>query len=149
LSPASRRGAGTYVEGELGAFYLMSMLADIPAHGLPGARIAKVRFQDTALGYKLDDLTIYGVSPTGDSLLEIQSKRDITFLPGDKLYRDIAAQIAKSRRTDVPRIGTLSGLRPSGPTAGYPVPIRMCCVGPRRLKLRRVLHATERQGSRQ
>jgi hypothetical protein len=38
-SPASRGGAGTYIEGELGAFYLLSMLADIPAHGLPSARI--------------------------------------------------------------------------------------------------------------
>jgi hypothetical protein len=100
-SPASRGGAGTYIEGELGAFYLLSMLADIPAHGLPGARIGKVRFQGTDLGYKLDDLIIYGVSTTGDSLLEIQSKRDITFLPGDRVYRDVAAQIAKSRSTDV------------------------------------------------
>lgn len=100
-SPASRGGVGTYIEGELGAFYLLSMLADIPAHGLPGARIAKVRFQGTDLGYKLDDLIIYGVSTTGDSLLEIQSKREITFLPGDRVYRDVAAQIAKSQRTDV------------------------------------------------
>jgi hypothetical protein len=100
-SPASRGGAGTYIEGELGAFYLLSMLADIPAHGLPGARIAKVRFQGGDLGYKLDDLIIHGVSPSGDALLEIQSKRDITFLPGDRVYRDVAAQIAKSERTDV------------------------------------------------
>lgn len=100
-SPASRGGAGTYIEGELGAFYLLSMLADIPAHGLPGAKIAKVRFQGTDLGYKLDDLIIYGVSATGDSLLEIQSKRDITFLPSDRVYCDVAAQIAKSQRTDV------------------------------------------------
>lgn len=100
-SPASRGGAGTYIEGELGAFYLLSMLADIPAHGLPGARIAKVRFQGSDLGYKLDDLIIHGVSPFGDALLEIQSKRDITFLPGDRVYRDVTAQIAKSECTDV------------------------------------------------
>lgn len=96
-SPASRGGAGTYIEGELGAFYLLSMLADIPGHGLPNARITKVRFQGTDLGYKLDDLIIHGVSKSGDALLEIQSKRDITFSPGDAVYKDVAGQIAKSR----------------------------------------------------
>lgn len=100
-SPASRGGAGTYIEGELGAFYLLSMLADISAHGLPSARIAKVRFQGSDLGYKLDDLIVHGVSPSGESLLEIQSKRDITFLPGDRVFRDVAEQIAKSELTDV------------------------------------------------
>jgi hypothetical protein len=100
-SPASRGGAGTYIEGELGAFYLLSMLADISAHGLPSARIAKVRFQGSDLGYKLDDLIVHGVSPSGESLLEIQSKRDITFLPGDRVFRDVAEQIAKSELTYV------------------------------------------------
>lgn len=101
-SPASRGGAGTYIEGELGAFYLLSMLADIPAHGLPNARITKVRFQGTDLGYKLDDLIIHGVSQSGDALLEIQSKRDITFSPGDAIYKDVTSQIAKSQSTEVP-----------------------------------------------
>lgn len=100
-SPASRGGAGTYIEGELGAFYLLSMLADIPAHGLPNARITKVRFQGTDLGYKLDDLIIHGVGPSGDALLEIQSKRDITFTPGDAVYKDVATQIARSQPTEV------------------------------------------------
>lgn len=101
-SPASRGGAGTYIEGELGAFYLLSMLADIPAHGLPNARITKVRFQGSDLGYKLDDLVIHGISKSGDALLEIQSKRDITFSPGDAVYKDVASQIAKSQSTEVP-----------------------------------------------
>lgn len=96
-SPASRGGAGTYIEGELGAFYLLTMLADIPAHGLPLARILQVRFQGTDLGYKLDDLILHGVNPAGDVLLEIQSKRDITFAPRDAVYRDVARQIARSQ----------------------------------------------------
>lgn len=100
-SPASRGGAGPYIEGELGAFYLLSMLANIPAHGLPNAQIAKVRFQGTDLGYKLDDLIIHGVGPSGDALLEIQSKRDIKFTPGDAVYKDVAAQIAKSQSTEI------------------------------------------------
>lgn len=100
-SPASRGGAGTFIEGELGAFYLLSMLADIPAHGLPGAKIVKVRFQGTDFGYKLDDLILHGASSSGASLLEIQSKRDITFAPRDPVYADVAGQIAKSASDEV------------------------------------------------
>lgn len=96
-SPASRGGAGTYIEGELGALYLLAMLADIPAHGLPGARITYVRFQGTDLGFKLDDLIIQGIGSSGDVMLEIQSKRDITFSPGDAVFKDVAAQIARSK----------------------------------------------------
>jgi len=100
-SPASRGGAGTYIEGELGAFYLLAMLAHIPAHGLPNAQIVRVRFQGTDLNYKLDDLIIHGASPSGDALLEIQSKRDITFAPKDTVYREVAEQIALSHSTEV------------------------------------------------
>src|SRR3546814_20393671 len=35
-SPAARGGAGSYIEGELGAFYLLALLADIEPRGLPG-----------------------------------------------------------------------------------------------------------------
>ena len=80
-SPASRGGAGTYIEGELGAFYLLSMLADISAHGLPGAKIVKVGFQGTDFGYAPDALILDGASSSGPSLLDIQSKRDIIFAP--------------------------------------------------------------------
>ena len=100
-SPASRGGAGTYIEGELGAFYLLAMLAGIPAHGMPGARIVRVRFQGTDLGYSLDDLILHGASPSGDALLEIQSKRDITFAPKDTVYREVAGQIARSKSDKV------------------------------------------------
>lgn len=101
-SPASRGGAGTYIEGELGAFYMLAMLAGIPAHGLPNSQIVRVRFQGTDLGYKLDDLIIHGVGPSGDTLLEIQSKRDLTFSPKDAVYREVAEQIARSQLNDVP-----------------------------------------------
>ena len=109
-SPASRSGAGTYIEAELGAYYLLSMLADIPARGLPSARITKVRFQGTDLGYKLDDLIIHGDGPSGDALLEIQSKRDISFSPGDKVYQDVSSQIAKSQSTGVSEDRHLLGI---------------------------------------
>ena len=77
-SPVGRGGAGTYIEGELGAFYLLQMLAGSEARGLPDARIERVQFQGVDDGYALDDLIVHGVSELGSSLLEIQSKRTIT-----------------------------------------------------------------------
>lgn len=73
-SPAARGGAGSYIEGELGAFYLLALLADIEPRGLPGARIQRVRYQGVDQGSSLDDLMIHGTSRAGEMLLEIQSK---------------------------------------------------------------------------
>src|SRR3546814_5034758 len=76
-SPAARGGAGSYIEGELGAFYLLALLADIEPRGLPGALIQRVRYQGVDQGFSLDDLVIHGTSHAGEMLLEIQSKRTI------------------------------------------------------------------------
>ena len=59
-SPASRGGTGVYIEGELGAFYFLAMLAGTEARGMPGARISRVRFQGVDQGYALDDLVLEG-----------------------------------------------------------------------------------------
>lgn len=101
-SPASRGGAGVYIEGELGAFYFLAMLAGTEARGMPGARISLVRFQGVDQGYALDDLVLEGVGAAGAALLEIQSKREITFAPRDSTFQEVAGQIARSTRDDVP-----------------------------------------------
>jgi hypothetical protein len=101
-SPASRGPAGAYIEGELGALYLLALLTGNRAPGMPDARVVSVRFQGTEQGFKLDDLIASGVGPAGDSILEIQSKRDITFSPGDSVYQDVASQIALSVVGSVP-----------------------------------------------
>lgn len=95
-SPASRGAAGAYIEGELGALYLLALLTGNRALGLPDARVVSIRFQGIEQGFKLDDLIVSGAGPAGESILEIQSKRDITFSPGDSVYRDVALQIAQS-----------------------------------------------------
>lgn len=95
-SPASRGPAGAYIEGELGALYLLALLTGNRAPGMPTARVASVRFQGTEQGFELDDLIISGVGRDGDAILEIQSKRDITFSPGDSVYQGVAFQIARS-----------------------------------------------------
>lgn len=109
-SPASRGGAGTYIEGQLGAFYLLAMLTGNPAVGLPAGRVSAVRFQGTEHGFALDDLIVSAAGAAGEALLEIQSKRDITFAPRDPVYADVAAQIARSATTAVPEDRHLLGI---------------------------------------
>src|SRR5258706_256809 len=101
-SPVGRGGAGTYIEGELGAFYLLQMLAGSEARGLPDARIDRVQFQGESEGYALDDLIVHGVSDKGSSILEIQSKRTATFAPKDPIFKSICEQIARSAAAERP-----------------------------------------------
>lgn len=70
-SPASRGPAGAYIEGELGALYLLAPLTGNRAPGMPDGRVVSVRFQGIELGFKLDDLIAFGVGPASDSILEI------------------------------------------------------------------------------
>jgi hypothetical protein len=95
-SPVGRGGAGTYIEGELGAYYLLQMLASSEARGLPNARIEKVQFQGVDEGYALDDLIVHTTSKNGSSVLEIQSKRTATFAPKDAIFISVCDQIARS-----------------------------------------------------
>jgi hypothetical protein len=95
-SPASRGGAGAYIEGELGAFYLLAMLARAEPRGLPGSQIGRVRFQGVEEGFALDDIVVHGNSAAGPSLLEIQSKRTIKFSPKDSVFKEVCEQIAKA-----------------------------------------------------
>jgi hypothetical protein len=102
-SVVGRGGAGAYIEGELGAYYLLEMLAGGEARGLPAAHIERVRFQGADEGFALDDLIIHGQSEQGPALLEIQSKRTIQFSPKDPLFGEVCGQIAKVKpATDVP-----------------------------------------------
>lgn len=93
-SPAGRGGAGVYIEGELGAFYLLAMLADSEPRGLPGTRLDRVSFQGAERGFALDDLIIEGASAAGRATLEIQSKRTIKFSSKDPIFNEVCEQIA-------------------------------------------------------
>lgn len=109
-SPASRGAAGAYIEGELGAIYLLALLTSNRAPGLPDACVTSVRFQGVEHGFKLDDLIVKGIGGRGEALLEIQSKRDIQFSPRDRVYKDVAHQIASSTIGDVPAERHLFGI---------------------------------------
>ncbi|MET4573255.1 MoxR-like ATPase [Stenotrophomonas rhizophila] len=101
-SPAGRGGAGSYIEGELGAFYLLALLADSEPRGLPGARIQRVRYQGVDQGFSLDDLVIHGTSHAGEMLLEIQSKRTISFAPKDTVFEEVCRQVARNTAHNIP-----------------------------------------------
>lgn len=101
-SPVGRGGAGTYIEGQLGAYYLLQMLAGSDARGLPNARIERVQLQGENEGYALDELIVHSVSDKGTSLLEIQSKRTIPFSPKDTIFQDVCGQIVRSNPAQKP-----------------------------------------------
>ena len=129
-SPVGRGGAGTYIEGQLGAYYLLQMLAGSDARGLPNAKIERVQLQGENEGYALDDLIVHGVSDKGTALLEIQSKRTIRFSPlkigslRASANRSCAAIPLRSRRTAI-----YWRLRPSEPAILSLAPIRTCSNG--------------------
>lgn len=101
-SPVGRGGAGTYIEGQLGAYYLLQMLAGSEARGLPNARIERVQLQGENEGYALDDLIVHGLSEKGTAILEIQSKRTIRFSPQDTIFKSVCEQIVRSNPAQRP-----------------------------------------------
>ncbi len=81
-SPAAAGPAGSEFEVKVGSSYLLSMLADAPARGLPGSLIEQVSFQQGDDGYPMDDVILTARGSTGElATLEIQAKRSITFAP--------------------------------------------------------------------
>lgn len=101
-SPASSGPAGSHFEGQVGAYYLLSMLTGSEPRGLPGTAIDRVELQRAAEGRPLDDVIIQAHDTHGvPAVLEIQVKRTITFSPGDPVFLGVVAQIVKaSRRAD-------------------------------------------------
>lgn len=95
-APAARGGAGTYIEGELGAYYMLAMLAGNEARGAPGGTINRIQFQAADSGYALDDLVLHCSSSDGLLALEIQSKRTITFAGKDPVFLAVCQQIAET-----------------------------------------------------
>ena len=96
-SPASSGPAGSHFEGQVGAFYLLSMLTGSEPRGLPGTTIDRIEFQRAAEGRALDDVIVYAHDMHGNpSVLEIQVKRSITFAPTDPVFLEVVRQIAEA-----------------------------------------------------
>jgi hypothetical protein len=101
-SPASTGPAGSHFEGQVGAYYLLSMLTTAEPRGLPGTEIVRLELQRAAEGRPLDDVIVHTHDAHGEpAVLEIQVKRSITFAPGDPIFRVVVSQIVEaSRRPD-------------------------------------------------
>lgn len=96
-SPASSGPAGSHFEGQIGAYYLLSMLVDTEPRGLPGTAIDQIAFQRAGEGRALDDVIVYAHDARGvPCVLEIQVKRSITFSPGDDVFKSVVYQIVKA-----------------------------------------------------
>ncbi len=96
-SPASTGGSGALFEAQVGAAYLLSMLLEVDARGLPNCRVESIRLQRGQEGYPLDDVIIQGQDRSGRAaILEIQVKRSITFAPSDEVFQDVVNQVKKA-----------------------------------------------------
>ncbi len=96
-SPASTGGSGALFEAQVGAAYLLSMLLEVDARGLPNCRIESIRLQRGQEGYPLDDVIIQGRDKGGRvATLETQVKRSITFAPSDEVFQDVVKQVKKA-----------------------------------------------------
>lgn len=92
--PAAAANAGSQFEVAVGAFYLLSMLAEGEPRGLPGATTTSVRFQQRAAGSPLDDIVVDAVNANGSpATLEIQAKRSLTFTASDNEFADVVGQL--------------------------------------------------------
>lgn len=87
-SPLSTGPAGSHFEAKVGAHYLLSMLVEAPARGLPGATIDRIEMQRAPQNMHLDDVIVQAHDREGKpAILEIQVKRSITFAPKDPIFK--------------------------------------------------------------
>jgi hypothetical protein len=92
--PAAAGPAGARFEGKVGAFYFLALLADGEPRGLPGANVLAVRFQQSASGRLLDDVTVDAVNADGSAaFLDIQAKRTINFSRADENFGHVVRKL--------------------------------------------------------
>ncbi|MBO6905941.1 MAG: hypothetical protein JJ865_13405, partial [Parvibaculum sp.] len=96
-APVAATGpGGPHFEGQVGAHYLLTMLAVGAARGLPGTIIDSVAFQ-RAGEHPLDDVVVRAHDAAGhDATLEIQVKRSIRFTAGDEIFADVVSQVVEA-----------------------------------------------------
>lgn len=97
-SPASTGPAGARFEGQVGAHYLLTMLAYSEPRGLPGTGISHVELQRADDGFPLDDIIVRAneITTGRAATLQIQVKRSIQFSPGDAVFKKVVEQIAEA-----------------------------------------------------
>lgn len=98
-SPAATGPAGGLFEGQVGAFFLLSLLVHAEPRGLPGTIVQRVEFQRASEGHPLDDVIVHARDALGKfAILEVQVKKSITFAPSDSIFRSVVSQIVQASR---------------------------------------------------
>jgi ribosomal protein S18 acetylase RimI-like enzyme len=98
-SPAASGPAGSLFEGQVGAFFLLSLLVRAEPRGLPGTIIDRIEFQRAPEGHPLDDVIVHAHDAQGvPAVLEVQVKKGITFAPSDPIFRSVVGQIVRASR---------------------------------------------------
>jgi hypothetical protein len=98
-SPASSGPAGPHFEGQVAAYYLLSLLTGAQPRGISGTTIEKIELQRASEGHPLDDVIVHAHDAQGGkAVLAIQVKRSITFTPSDPVFRSVVHQIAQTAR---------------------------------------------------
>jgi hypothetical protein len=98
-SPVASGPAGALFEGQVGAYYLLSLLVGGEPRGLAGYTIERIELQRAAEGHPLDDIVIHALDHQSHAgILEIQVKRTISFTPTDTVFKGVVAQIADAYR---------------------------------------------------
>jgi hypothetical protein len=98
-SPAATGPAGSLFEGQVGAFFLLSLLVGAEPRGLPGTIVDRLKFQRASEGYPLDDVIVHAHDAQGKpAVLELQVKKGITFAPSDPIFRSVVGQIVQASR---------------------------------------------------
>jgi len=96
-SPSASGPAGALFEGQVGAHYLLTMLAEADPRGLPGVLVERVELQRAGEGHPLDDVIVHGTTKAGEpAVLEVQVKRTMTFAPADPVFKDVVGQLAQA-----------------------------------------------------
>jgi hypothetical protein len=96
-SPAASGPAGPHFEGEVAAYYLLSLLTGGQPRGLSGTIIDRIELQRASEGHPLDDVIVQAHDLQGrPAVLAIQAKRSMSFAPTDSVFRAVVAQIAET-----------------------------------------------------
>jgi hypothetical protein len=92
--PAASGPAGARFEAKVGALYMLALLAASEPRGLPGAVVRAVRFQQSAAGRPLDDVTVDAINADGsEAFLDLQVKRTIDFTRSDPNFGDVVRRL--------------------------------------------------------
>lgn len=96
-APVAAAGpGGAHFEGQVGAHYLLTMLAGGAPRGLPGTTISTVAFQ-RAGDHPLDDVVVVAHDAASHAAtIEIQVKRSVRFTAGDPVFGDVVAQVVEA-----------------------------------------------------